>query len=259
MNIVVLVKQVPDTWAERKLRDDDKTLDRDSVDAVINEVDEFAIEAALQLQEANGGTVTVLSMGPERATEAVRKGLQMGADGGVLVTDDAGHGACALQTSEILAAAVGQLEYDLVITGSESSDARLSIIPAMLAERLGVPGLTAARKLTVDGSTVTIERLTDYGYDVVEAATPAVVSVLEKINEPRYPTFKGIMQAKKKPIDTKTLADLGVEAGSVGLAAASSVVTEFAPKPPRQAGEVVTDEGDGGKKIAEYLIAQKVV
>jgi electron transfer flavoprotein beta subunit len=259
MNIVVCVKQVPDTWAEKKLDPTDNTLDRESVDGVMNEIDEYAIEEALRLVEAGGGEVTILSMGPDKAAETIRKALSMGADKGVHVVDDALHGSDALATSEVLAKALERLEWDLVIFGSEATDARMSVVPAMVAERLGAAQLTFAGKLDVDGSTVTIQRVADYGYDVVTAQTPAVVSVVEKINEPRYPSFKGIMAAKKKPVETLTASDLGIDAGTVGLTGARSAVTEFAARPPRAAGVKVKDEGDGGVKVAEFLAEQKFV
>jgi electron transfer flavoprotein beta subunit len=259
MNIVVLVKQVPDTWAERKLNEGDKTLDRASVDVVMNEIDEYAVEEALRLKEAQGGEVTILTMGPERATETIRKALSMGADKAVHVVDDALKGSDALQTSVALAKAIEGLEYDLVIAGVEATDSRMSVMGALLAERLGRPQLTGARKLTVEGGTATIERLTDNGYAVVTASTPAIVSVVEKINEPRYPSFKGIMAAKSKPLEIKTIADLGIDAGEVGLASAPTQVVSFATKPPRQAGQIVKDEGDGGAKVAEFLASQKFV
>jgi electron transfer flavoprotein beta subunit len=259
VNIVVLVKQVPDTWAERRLQESDKTLDRDSVDAVMNEIDEYAVEEALRLKEAQGGEVTVLTMGPDRSTETIRKALSMGADKAVHVSDPALHGSCAIQTAETLAAALGTLEYDLVVCGSESTDARLSVMAALLSEKLGVPQLSGARKVEVDGSTVTIERQTETGFDRVQGSTPAVVSVVEKINEPRYPSFKGIMAAKKKPVTTVTVADLGLDAAGVGLENATSEVVGFSLRPPRQAGQVVKDEGDGGAKLAEYLATQKLI
>ena len=259
MNIVVLVKQVPDTYSERKLRDDG-VLDRDATDAVLDEINERAVEAALQLKEANDGSeVTVLTMGPDRATDAIRKALSMGADKAVHVSDPALHGACAVQTAQTLAAALGTIPHDLVVLGSESTDARLSVMAAMLAEKLGLPQLSGARKVEVDGSTVTIERQTETGFDRVQGSTPAVVSVVEKINEPRYPSFKGIMAAKKKPVQTVTVADLGLDAGSVGLASATSEVVEMTPRPPRQAGQIVKDEGDGGVKLADFLAAQKLL
>ena len=259
MNVVVLVKQVPDTWAERRLQESDYALDRESVDAVMNEIDEYAVEEALQLKEAHGGEVTVLTMGPERATETIRKALSMGADKALHISDPALHGSCAVQTAEAIAAALGTIEYDLVVCGSESTDARLSVMAAMLSEKLGLPQLSGARKVTVDGSTVTIERQTETGFDRVQGNLPAVVSVVEKINEPRYPSFKGIMAAKKKPVTTVTVADLGLDAGSVGLASATSEVVGMTPRPPRQAGQIVKDEGDGGAKIAEFLAAQKLL
>ena len=159
----------------------------------------------------------------------------------------------------MLAAALGTLNADLVLCGAESTDGRVQVMPHMLAERLGVAALTGARKLTVDGSTLTAERQTDEGYEVVTASTPAVVSVWDTINEPRYPSFKGIMAAKKKPVETKTLADLGVDAGSVGLASATSQVLDFAPRPPKGAGVKVTDEGDGAEKLVGFLAEQKIV
>jgi electron transfer flavoprotein beta subunit len=259
MNIVVLVKQVPDTWAERKLTDSDKTLDRASVDAVMNEIDEYAVEEGLRLKEAHGGEVTILTMGPAKATETIRKALSMGADKAVHVSDDALAGSCAIQTAQALAAALGTLEWDLVVAGSESTDARMSVIPALLSEQLGVPQLTGARKVTVEDTTITIERQREDGYDVVQGSAPAVVSVVEKINEPRYPSFKGIMAAKSKPVTTVSVADLGLEADSVGLANATSEVVDFTLRPPRQAGQIVKDEGDGGNKLAEFLAAQKFI
>ncbi len=259
MNIVVCVKQVPDTWSERTLRESDSTLDRDAADALINELDEFAIEEGLRQAEAHGGEVTILSMGPERATESIRKALSMGADKAVHLVDDALAGSDVLGTSAALAAVLGQIGFDLVILGSESTDARTGVVPAMLAERLGVPQLSYANKVQIDGNSITINRLADYGYDTVEASLPAVVSVVEKINEPRYPSFKGIMAAKKKPVQTLTLAHTGVDAAQVGLANAASEVLSFAKRPPRQAGTIVTDEGDGGGKAAEFLAGRKFI
>ena len=259
MNIVVCVKQVPDTWSERTLKESDSTLDRDAADAVINEADEFAIEEGLRLAEAHGGEVTILSMGPQRATESIRKALSMGADKAVHLVDDALAGSDVLGTSAALAAVLGQIGFDLVILGSESTDARTGVLPAMLSERLGVPQLSYASKVEIDGSAITINRLADYGYDTVVATLPAVISVVEKINEPRYPSFKGIMAAKKKPVQTMSLADAGVDPSAVGLANAASEVTSWDKRPPRQAGTVVTDEGDGGGKAAEFLAARKFI
>jgi len=260
MNIVVLVKQVPDTYSERKLADSDHTLDRESADAVLDEINERAVEEALQLQSAHGGEVTVVSVGPDRATDAIRKALSMGADKAVHVSDEALHGTDAIGTAKVLAKAVGTIEgVDLVLAGNEATDGRVGAVPAMVAELLGLPALTHARKVEVDGSTVKVERETDEGVQHLQAALPAVISVNEKINEPRYPSFKGIMAAKKKPVSTLTVADLGVDAGELGIAGSWTSVLEAAPKPPRSAGQRVEDEGDGGAKVAEYLVGQKLI
>ncbi|WP_086846597.1 electron transfer flavoprotein subunit beta/FixA family protein [Amycolatopsis kentuckyensis] len=259
-NIVVLVKQVPDTYSERKLNGSDHTLDRESADAVLDEINEKAVEEALKIKEAGEGEVTVISVGPDRATDAIRKALSMGADKAIHVSDEALHGSDAIATAKVLAAAIGKVEgFDLVIAGNESSDGRGGAIPAILAELLGLPQVTYVRELTVDGSTIKATRETEDGLTHLEASLPAIVSVGEKINEPRYPSFKGIMAAKKKPVETFTIADLGVDAGEVGLANAWSAVTESSPKPPRTAGEKVEDEGDGGTKVAEYLVGQKLI
>jgi electron transfer flavoprotein beta subunit len=253
-NIVVCVKQVPDTYSERRLDPGDKTLDRAAADGVINELDEYAIEEGLRLAEAHGATVTVLTMGPEKATESIRKALAMGADRAVHVVDDALHGADAVQTSAALADAVGSLGADLVLLGSESTDARMSVIPAMLAERLSLPQLTFASEVAVDGTRISVRRQTEDGYERLEATLPAVVSVVEKINEPRYPSFKGIMAAKKKELRTLGVADLGS-----ALAGVTTEVMEFAAAPPKGKGVVVTDEGEGGAQIVAYLADQKLL
>jgi electron transfer flavoprotein beta subunit len=260
MNIVVLIKQVPDTYSERKLSSSDHTLDRDATDAVLDEINERAVEAALQLKEAHDGEVTVLTMGPDRATDAIRKALSMGADKAVHLSDEALHGSCAVQTARALAKTLGTVDgYDLVIAGNEASDGRSAAVPAMVADVLGLPALTHAREITVDGSTVTVRRETDDGVTHLTAELPAVVSVGEKINEPRYPSFKGIMAAKKKPVTTLSLADAGVDPGEVGLANALTAVTSSQPKPPKSAGEKIEDEGDGGARIAAFLVSQKLI
>jgi electron transfer flavoprotein beta subunit len=259
MNIVVLVKQVPDSGSERTLDPADNTVARGSADNVLNEIDEYALEEALQLKEAQGGEVTILTVGPDSAADAIRKGLSMGADRAVHVSDDAIHGSDAVQTSAVLAAALGQLEYDLVLCGAEATDSQMSVMPALLAERLGLPQLSGARKLTVDGGVARVERQTDGGYWALEAPLPAIVSTWDTINEPRYPSFKGIMAAKKKPVEKKTLADLGIDPGTVGAGSATSQVLDFAGRPPKGEGVKVADEGDGGQKLVDYLAAQKIV
>ena len=258
MNIVVCVKQVPDTESERTLRPDG-TVDRASAEGVIDEIDEFAIEEGLRIAEAHGGEVTILTMGPQKATESIRKALSMGADKAVHLLDDALAGSDALATSYALAQVLKQTGFDLVICGAESTDARTGMVAAMLAERLEVPQLTLAGKVDIDGAAITVRRVTDEGYQVVTAGLPAVVSVMEKINEPRYPSFKGIMAAKKKPVQTLSLADLPVDAAQVGLANAATGVADFASRPPRAAGEMVTDEGDGGVKAAGFLAGRKFI
>ncbi|MCV7383961.1 electron transfer flavoprotein subunit beta/FixA family protein [Mycolicibacter longobardus] len=261
-NIVVLIKQVPDTWSERKLTDGDFTLDRDAADAVLDEINERAVEEALLIREREGaeGTVTVLTAGPERATEAIRKALSMGADKAVHILDDGMKGSDVIQTGWALARALGAIEgTELVIAGNESTDGVGGAVPAIIAEYLGLPQLTHLRKLTVEDGKVIGERETDDGVFTLEAPLPAVVSVNEKINEPRFPSFKGIMAAKKKEVSVLTLGEIGVEADEVGVANAGSKVTASTPKPPKTAGEKVTDEGDGGTKIAEYLVGQKLI
>ncbi len=261
-NIVVLIKQVPDTWSERKLSDGDFTLDREAADAVLDEINERAVEEALLIKEKQGGdsTVTLLTAGPERATEAIRKALSMGADKAVHLLDPGLHGSDMVQTGWALARALGTIEgTELVIAGNEATDGTGGAVPAIIAEYLGLPQLTHLRKVTVEGGKITGERETDDGVFTVEASLPAIVSVNEKINEPRFPSFKGIMAAKKKEVTTLTLAEIGVEADEVGLANAGSSVLSSTPKPAKTAGEKITDEGEGGKKIAEYLIAQKII
>jgi electron transfer flavoprotein beta subunit len=264
-NIVVLIKQVPDTWSERKLTDGDFTLDREAADAVLDEINERAVEEALLIREkeaADGveGSVTLLTAGPQRSSEAIRKALSMGADKAVHLLDEGMHGSDVVQTGWALARALGTIEgTELVIAGNEATDGTGGAVPAIIAEYLGLPQLTHLRKLTLDGGKITGERETDDGTFTVEASLPAVVSVTEKINEPRFPSFKGIMAAKKKEVTTLTLAEIGVESDEVGLANAGSTVSASNPKPPKSGGEKVTDEGDGGTKISEYLVAQKII
>ena len=260
MKIAVCIKQVPDSWAEKKMVGG--VLDRENVDAVLNDLDEYAVEEALRIVEAHGGneeggahTVTVISMGPERATDAVRKALSMGANDAILVTDNALAGSDALATSAVLAKVISDGGYDVVICGTESTDARMSVIPAMLSARLGWAQLTFASKVTVDpAGSVSITRVTEAGVDEISAAFPAVVSVVEKINEPRYPSFKGIMAAKKKVIAQKDLAAVGVAAQS-----AWSQVKDATPRPARAAGVKVNDEGNGGEALATYLAEKKLI
>jgi electron transfer flavoprotein beta subunit len=259
MNIVVCVKYVPDAQADPRFNSGDNTTDRAGVDGLLSELDEYAVEEALKIAEAGEGKVTVLTVGPEQATDAARKALQMGADEAVHVVDDAIHGSDAPATSLVLAAAIKKLEYDLVLTGMASTDGVMSVVPAMLAERLALPQVTMASEVTIENGTVRISRDGDTSTEIVESALPAVVSVTDQINEPRYPSFKGIMAAKKKPLQTWSLGDLEVSGDDVGLSAAWTAVDEITARPPRQAGQIVTDEGDGGTKLVEYLAGAKLV
>lgn len=264
MKIAVCVKQVPDSWAEKKMVDG--RLDRESVDAVLNDLDEYAIEEVLRiiepLNEAAGSdlhTVTLISMGPDRATEALRKGLSMGAHDAILVSDPLLSGSDALATSRVLAKVIADGGFEAVFCGTESTDARMSVIPAMLAERLGWAHLTFAGAVRVSEAQVEIDRMTEFGVETMTASLPAVISVIEKINEPRYPSFKGIMAAKKKNIEMKSLADVGIEASLVGARAAWSKVESAAPRPPREKGIKIEDSGDGGSKLAQFLLEKRVV
>ncbi|WP_426561633.1 electron transfer flavoprotein subunit beta/FixA family protein [Angustibacter sp. McL0619] len=266
MNIVVCVKYVPDAQADRTFEDSDHTTDRVGVDGRLSELDEYAVEEALKIVEASGAEgdqVTVLTVGPEQAAEAVKKSLQMGAHAGVHVSDDAIAGSDAAATSLVLAKAIEKLgaetKVDLVLTGMASTDAAMSVVPAMLAERLGLPQVTYASEVTVSGDGVTIRRDGDASTLTITSSLPAVVSVTDQINEPRYPSFKGIMAAKKKPVHAWGIADLGIDAGEVGLGAAWTTVESVTARPPREHGQVVTDEGDGGAKLAEFLVSRKFV
>jgi len=260
MNIVVCVKYVPDAQSDRTFNESDNTTDRVGVDGLLSELDEYAVEEALKLVEAGEGEVTVVTVGPDQAADALKKALQMGADKAVHVKDDAIHGSDAVATSLVLAEAVKKIgNPDLVITGMASTDGTMSVVPAMLAERLGLPQVTFASELSVDGSTVTIRRDGDAASETIVATLPALVSVTDQINEPRYPSFKGIMAAKKKPVEEWALADLGIDASQVGLDAAWTKVESFTKRPPREQGQIVTDDGDGGTKLAEFLTAQKFV
>jgi len=203
--------------------------------------------------------VCVKQVGPAKAADSIRKALSMGAHKAVHVIDDGLAGSDALATSLALSEALRLVGFDLVVFGAESTDARTGVVPAMVAERLGVPQLTLASKVDVDGSEVTVRRVSDDGYAVVAGSLPAVVSVVEKINEPRYPTFKGIMAAKKKPVRVLSLAELPVPAGSVGLAGAATWVEDFAGRPRRAAGVIVKDDGDGGTKAAGFLAERKFI
>jgi electron transfer flavoprotein beta subunit len=261
MNIVVCVKYVPDATADRHF-EADNTVDRVGVDGLLSELDEYAVEQSLQIKEKLGDDteVTVLTVGPEQATDAVRKALQMGADKGVHVVDDAIAGSDYLATSLVLAEAIKKIDHDLVVCGMASTDASGGVVPAMLAERLGVPQVTMASEVEVDGQAVRIRRDGDTATETIEGTLPLVLSVTDQSGEARYPSFKGIMAAKKKPVETWSLADLGVDAGQVGLSAAGTAVESTEARPPRTQGEIVADEdGSGAKALVEFLASKKFI
>jgi electron transfer flavoprotein beta subunit len=264
MNIVVCVKYVPDATADRQF-ESDNTVDRVGVEGLLSELDEYAVEQALQIKEKSESPddvkVTALTIGPEKAAEAVRKALQMGADEGVHVSDEAIAGSDSVATSLVLAKAIEKVgQPDLVMCGMASTDGSMSVVPAMLAERLGVPQVTLASVVETQGDQVRIKRDGDTATEVIGATMPLVLSVTDQSGEARYPSFKGIMAAKKKPMETYALSDLGVDAGDVGLDAAWTEVVETNERPPRTAGEIVTDEdGSGAKALVDFLVSKKFV
>src|SRR4051794_12303297 len=266
MKIAVCVKYVPDATGDRHF-EDDRTVDRVGVDGLLSELDEYAVEQALQIKEKaeNPGDVEVVALcvGPEQAVDAVRKALQMGADKGVHVVDDAIAGSDAIATSLVLAKAVERGSdgpYDLVMCGMASTDGSMSVVPAMLAERLSLPQLTLASVVETQGDQVRIKRDGDVATEVVGGTMPLVLSVTDQSGEARYPSFKGIMAAKKKPLETLSLSDLGVDAADVGLSVAWTEVSQTTARPPREAGEIVKDEeGSGAKALADFLAAKKFI
>lgn len=258
MNIAVCVKQVPDTTVVKRIDPSSFRLDRD-VQAVPNPFDEYAVEEALRLVEKHGGTVTAVCVGPPKAAESLRRVLAMGVDRALLATDPALAGSDTLGTARALAAALKSESFDLVLCGQESTDARTGVVPARVAELAGLPQLTYARKVEVEAGTIRVERQTDDGSVIVEAALPALVSVLKGISEPRYPTLKGIMAAKKKEIKELDLRALGLAAGQVGEAGAGVKVVSLAYPEARKSGQVVKAEGRGGAIIADFLERVKVI
>ncbi|EDY52847.1 electron transfer flavoprotein subunit beta/FixA family protein [Streptomyces clavuligerus] len=260
LRIVVCVKYVPDAAGERRFAGDG-TVDREGVDGLLSELDEYAVEQALRIAEGSDGEVdvTVLTVGPEDAREAVSKGLRMGADRGVHVEDGGVHGSDVMGTSLVLAAAVEKAGFDLVLCGMASTDGAMGVLPAVLAERLGVPQVTLLSEVSAGGGAVSGRRDGDRASERVEAPLPAVVSVTDQSGEARYPSFKGIMAAKKKPVVEWDLDDLGLDADGVGLAGAFTEVVEAVERPARTKGEIVTDEGDGGLKVAAFLAGRKFI
>jgi len=253
MKIVVLVKYVPEPTATWKFAPD-LTVDRAGVEGRLSELDEYAVEQAAQLAEKGvASEVVFLTVGPAKASEGLRKALAIGGDKAVHVVDDAIHRSCALSTSLVLAKALEKEGFDLVLTGMASTDAELSVIPSMVADRLGINQATFAGELSVEGGAVTIRRDSDVASERITASLPAIVSVTDQTGEARYPAFKAIMGAKKKPITTWSLADLGVDAAAVGLGAASVRTIDVAPTPARTAGTIITDDGEGAAQLADFL------
>jgi electron transfer flavoprotein beta subunit len=254
VNTVVCVKYIPDPNLPGAL--DGGRLRRAGVQGTLDPGDEFGIEAGLQLREAGGGEVTLVSMGPAEAVEAIRKGLSMGADRAVLVTDDALAGADALVTARVLAAAIRRVGFDLVIAGVESTDGYTGTMPSTVAELLGIPQVTFATHLDLRGGSLEVRRQTVDGYHLVRCSLPALVTVTASVNEPRYPSFKGIMAARRKPLEELALSDLGLDAGHVTPAQS---VTRVTPAEERKAGEVIRDDGSGAARIADFLVENKVI
>nr|WP_193610419.1 electron transfer flavoprotein subunit beta/FixA family protein [Nocardioides lijunqiniae] len=268
MNIVVCVKHVPDATGDRRF-ESDNTVDRVGVDGLLSELDEYAVEQALQIKEKSGSPeetkVIALSVGPEKAVDAVRKALQMGADEGVHVTDEAIAGSDYIATSLVLAKAIEKIsqdkgQADLVMCGMASTDASGSVVPAMLAERLNLPQVTFASVVETQGDQVRVKRDSDTATEVIGGTMPLVLSVTDQTGEARYPSFKGIMAAKKKPLEVWSLSDLGVDAGEVGLSVAWSEVEDTTERPPRTAGEIVKDEdGSGAAALTDFLASKKFI
>lgn len=258
MKIIVLVKQVPDTETERRLDPVSGILDREAGEAVADEINERALEVALSYKDSHKGTeVVVLSMGPDEAKKALRKSLQMGADSAVHIVDPALAGADAVQTATVLASALKGMEFDLLVAGNESTDGRGGVVPAMLSEILGLPLLGSLNEVHINEGSVAGVRREDSGSSTVSTALPALVSVTERAAEARFPNFKGIMTAKRKPLEQLSLGKIAVDTAAAGLA--RSVVLSTSARPARSAGVKIFDEGDAGLKLAEFLVAGRLV
>ncbi|MFO7986321.1 MAG: electron transfer flavoprotein subunit beta/FixA family protein [Desulfatiglandaceae bacterium] len=244
MNIVVCLKQVPDTETQIKIGPDNKSIVTDDVKWVINPYDEFGVEEALRLKEKFGGEVTVVGLGPKRVTESIRTALAMGADKGILITDEALEGSDSLATAKALAAAIKDMEYDLVFTGQRGVDDDMGVVGSALAEFLGIPSLSLIVKVEAaeDGKSVKVNRPVEGETLVIESSLPALITAQKGLNEPRYASLPGIMKAKKKPLEEKTLADLGLDAGEFGEGARKVKILEMTPPPERAAGKIVEGE-----------------
>ncbi|GAA2977152.1 electron transfer flavoprotein beta subunit [Microbacterium terrae] len=258
MKIVVLVKEVPDTYGDRKLSLETGLADRGASERVLDEIGERSLEVALSYADKNPGTeVVVLSMSPEAAVASVRKGLAMGAGSAVQIVDEALLGADLGLTAEVLAAAIRKAGFDLVIAGNQSTDGSGGVLPAMLAELLEVPAATYLNTVEISADSVRGTRASDGATVEVSAPFPAVISITEALPDARFPNFKGIMAAKKKPFETWSLADLDIDAADP--AAARGIMIALGEKPPREAGLKIVDEGDAGEKLADFLIQNRLV
>ncbi len=259
MKVVVCVKQIPDPADPGALDPETRTLKRD-VKLILDESDSYGVEMGLQLVDnAGGGEVTLVSMAPNNEQSGLRTALAMGAASATLISDTELIGSDALTTAKVLAAAIKDQEPDLVIAGSESSDGYTGTVPEMIAAVLDLPSVTAAKSIEVGGDAIQVQRQTDAGYDVVDCPLPAVISVTAGVVEPRYPSFKGIMAAKSKPLDEKSSADLGFAADAVGWAGSGQEIVDVAEAPQREAGEVIEDDGEAHLKIVEFLENLKVI
>lgn len=259
MKIVVCVKQIPDPADPGSLDPETKTMKRDTK-LIIDESDSYGVEMALQLADAaGGGSVHLVSMVPGGEVSGLRTALAMGADSATLVSDEALAGSDALSTAKVLARAIERAEPDLVLAATESTDGYTGVVPAQVAELLGLPSVTFAKEVTVSDGTAEVKRQTEAGYDLVECPLPAVVSVTAGVVEPRYPSFKGIMAAKNKPVDQLGIADLGLEPGQVGWAGGGQEIVDVAAAPARESGEIVTDEGDAHERVVAFLDELKVI
>jgi electron transfer flavoprotein beta subunit len=259
LNIIVCAKVIPASSVIIELDTNSKTMVRKGVPHELDPAAASAVEEALRLTEKHGGTVTVLTMGIADAVIGIRSALAMGAHNAIHILDDALAGSDTLGTAKLLAAAIKKETFDLVLTAAESSDSYSGIVHGQIARLLGIPPLTFAKEIAVDGKKITIKRQSLLGYDVCEAEIPALIAVASGINEPRYPQLKGIMAAKKKEIKKYTAADLGLGPDQVGASGAKEKVLTIGRPPSRAAGKVVTDEGEGGKQIADFLAELKVL
>lgn len=252
MRVMVCVKQIPDPASPYELDPDTHFLQRPT-DQVLDDTDRYGVEMGLMIAEQTEGSVTLVSMGPAGNLQGIRQALAMGADKAIVVDDPSLRGADSLTTARVLSAAISREGFDVIVAGTESTDGYSGVVPQQIAEFLESPALTFAKKVELDGSTIRIERQTEYGYDIVESPSPVVITVTAGAVEPRYPTFKGIMAAKSKPIDQLTASDLGVQAD------AGQEIVSVRPAPERTAGEIVEDDGDAHLRIIQLLEQAKVI